>query len=203
MSVSEGQCILNNEQMNARMDLKKLGQHGVMQVQDYSMNLCSLRTITHITNNKSYGTLTSVEFDYQQKQVRLLFSMGANCTVTERYKSQLLLNCDEDAGSREPRVLMENDCGVVIEWLNANVCDVLVPSSVHTTLRSESTSGSSVGLVVGLIILAAVLCLLVLHFRKPANRSQLRSWVYSFLGMRRHNGQFHYSLENDGVWSEL
>jgi hypothetical protein len=32
VSVSEEQCILNNEQMNASMDLKALGQHGVMQV---------------------------------------------------------------------------------------------------------------------------------------------------------------------------
>jgi hypothetical protein len=50
----------------------------------------------------------------------------------------------------------------------------------------------SVGLVVGLIVLVAVVCLLVLYFRKPTNRSHLRSRVSLLLGVR-HNGQFHYS----------
>jgi hypothetical protein len=53
-----------------------------LQIQDYSVNLCGSRTVVHISNSKSYGTLTSVEFDYEQQQVRLLFSKGANCTST-------------------------------------------------------------------------------------------------------------------------
>jgi hypothetical protein len=32
VSVSEGQCVLSNEQINASMNLQTLAQHGVMQV---------------------------------------------------------------------------------------------------------------------------------------------------------------------------
>lgn len=192
VSVSNGQCVLSNEQINASMNLQTLGQHGVMQVEEYSVNLCSTGTVTHTSDFKLYGTLTSVVFDYQQQQVCLLFTRGAICTSSENYKAQLLLNCDREAGSNEPEVLMKNDCGVVIEWPNFAVCELLVPSSVHSTLHTEPTQGSSVGLVVGLIVLVAVLCLLVLYFRKPANRNHLRSRVSLLLGVQ-HNGQFHYS----------
>lgn len=50
----------------------------------------------------------------------------------------------------------------------------------------------SAGLVVGLILLVALLCLLVLYFRKPANCKHFRSRVTSLFGVR-HNAQFHYS----------
>lgn len=192
VSVSDGQCVLNNEQVNASMDLKTLGQHGMMQVQGFSVNLCSMEAVLHTSSGKSYGTLTSVVFDYQQQQMRLLFTRGANCTSTEVYKSQLLLNCDRDAGSDEPRVLTKNDCSVVMEWQNAAVCELVVPTSGHSVFHSEDTSSSSAGLVVGPIVLVAVLCLLVLYFRKPANCKHLRSRVTSVFSVR-HNGQFYYS----------
>jgi hypothetical protein len=50
----------------------------------------------------------------------------------------------------------------------------------------------SVGLVVGLIVLVAALCLLALYFRKPANCKHFRSRVTSLFSVR-HNGQFYYS----------
>ena len=50
----------------------------------------------------------------------------------------------------------------------------------------------SVGLVVGLIVLVALLCLLVLYFRKPANCKHFRSRVTSLFSVR-HSGQFYYS----------
>jgi hypothetical protein len=50
----------------------------------------------------------------------------------------------------------------------------------------------SVTLVVGLIVLVAVVCLLVLYFRKPANCKHIRSRVTSLFSVR-HNGQFYYS----------
>lgn len=51
-----------------------------VQVEEYSVNLCSTGTVTHTSDSKLYGTLTSVVFDYQQQQVRLLFTGGAICT---------------------------------------------------------------------------------------------------------------------------
>ncbi|XP_023703317.1 uncharacterized protein LOC111862284, partial [Cryptotermes secundus] len=107
----------------------------------------------------------------------------------ENNKTFLYVRCSISLRST---VLEKNDCGVVIEWPSSPVCELLVPSGVHSTLHTDPTQGSSVGLVVGLIILVAVLCLLVLYFRKPANRSHLRSRVSLLLGVR-HNGQFHYS----------
>ncbi|PNF28080.1 hypothetical protein B7P43_G12251 [Cryptotermes secundus] len=105
VSISDGQCVLSNEQINASMNLWTLAQHGVMQVEEYSVNLCSTGTVMRTSDFKLYGTLTSVVFDYQQQQVRLLFTGGAICTSSENYKAQLLLNCDREAGSSGPNVL--------------------------------------------------------------------------------------------------
>ncbi|GFG28137.1 hypothetical protein Cfor_12522 [Coptotermes formosanus] len=192
MSVSDGQCVLKNEQVNGSMDLKTLGQHGMVQVEEFSVNLCSMEAVLHTSSRKSYGTLTSVVFDYQRQQVRLLFTAGASCSSTEMYESHLVLNCDRYPHSNEPEVLTKNDCSVVIEWKNAAVCELLVPTSVHSLLRSEDTQSSAVGLVVGLIVLVAVVCLLVLYFRKPANWKHFSRRVTSLFGVR-DNGRFYYS----------
>jgi hypothetical protein len=50
------------------------------QIEGYSVNLCATGTVVHTSDFKLYGTLTSAVFDYQQQQVHLLFTRGANCT---------------------------------------------------------------------------------------------------------------------------
>ena len=41
VSVSDGHCVLSNEQLNASMDLKTVGQHGVIQVRCVKMRVAS------------------------------------------------------------------------------------------------------------------------------------------------------------------
>lgn len=192
VSLSGGQCMLSNEQINASMDLKTLGQNGVMQVQGFSVNLCDTEAVLHASNGTSYGTPTSVIFDYQQQQVRLMFTGGSVCTSTETYNSQLLLNCGGDAGPDKPRLVTKNDCSVVMEWQNGAICELLDPTTVRTVLHSEDTRSSAVGLVVGPILLVAALCLLALYFRKPTHCKHFRSRVTSMFSVR-HNGPFYYS----------
>jgi hypothetical protein len=53
-----------------------------VQVEGFSVNLCGMEAVSHTSSGKSYGTLTSVIFDYQQQQVRLKFTRGSNCSST-------------------------------------------------------------------------------------------------------------------------
>ena len=51
-----------------------------VQVQGFSVNLCGTEAVLETSSGKSYGTLTTVIFDYQRQQVRLMFTRGSICT---------------------------------------------------------------------------------------------------------------------------
>jgi len=53
-----------------------------VQVQGFSVNLCGTEAVLQTSSDKSYGKLTSVIFDYQQQQVRLMFTGGSSCSST-------------------------------------------------------------------------------------------------------------------------
>ncbi|XP_069700006.1 cation-independent mannose-6-phosphate receptor isoform X2 [Periplaneta americana] len=208
VSVTKDQCVVLNEQMNTSIDLKSL-RHGELQVRgesrNYSLDLCNPK-VGVWSSDRMYGKLTSVMFDYQQQQMHLLFTGGIctsdQCLPTDHFRAEVQLNCNLEAGAGELKLLKENNNGVIFECQNAAVCEVLGPVQSHWKEHTADPASSSVGVVVGMVILAALVCGLILYFRKPSNRSQLKSRLGSLLGIR-HSGQFHYSRGNDTDSGEL